>query len=96
MSLGREKPGYEPENKGFKFEGSDINRFICRNLDRDWNDKTESYKVVDGCCAFYKHYGCRDFLFQANNRGDVGLRPGHIRAISAFRCADDCHDWWSP
>jgi hypothetical protein len=43
-----------------------------------------------------RHYGCRDFLFQAKNRRDVELKPGHILAISAFRCADDCHDWWSP
>ncbi|CCX10658.1 Similar to hypothetical protein [Podospora anserina S mat+]; acc. no. XP_001903708 [Pyronema omphalodes CBS 100304] len=59
----------------------------CINLDKHWNDATSKYTVENGCCAFYRHSGCRDRMFVAMNRGDDYLRAAHRFQLSSLKCA---------
>ncbi|CCX09694.1 Similar to hypothetical protein [Podospora anserina S mat+]; acc. no. XP_001903708 [Pyronema omphalodes CBS 100304] len=58
------------------------------------NDWVQSYKVENGCCAFYKNAGCDYRFFYARNRGDSSLKIGEKNQISSFRCGKNCLAAW--
>jgi hypothetical protein len=57
----------------------------------DWNYVITSYSVQRGCCAFYRHGNCQNFMFSATNRYHGKLLKHDNDAISSYRCGPDCN-----
>ncbi|KAI5820569.1 hypothetical protein BZA77DRAFT_349299 [Pyronema omphalodes] len=62
----------------------------CFTLDRMHDNHITSYRVRDGCCAFFRHPGCQDRLFEAYDRGHGKLGKHHNDQISSYKCAREC------
>ncbi|KAI5798387.1 hypothetical protein FPQ18DRAFT_399929 [Pyronema domesticum] len=62
----------------------------CFTLDKTHSNAITSYRVLDGCCAFFRRPGCTDRLFEAHNRGHGKLGKGHNDQISSYKCAKEC------
>ncbi|KAI5820575.1 hypothetical protein BZA77DRAFT_341251 [Pyronema omphalodes] len=62
----------------------------CFTLDETRDNKISSFKVEEGCCAFFKHQKCVNRLFEAFNREHSMLGEEHNDQISSYKCAAQC------
>ncbi|KAK0646645.1 hypothetical protein B0T16DRAFT_391044 [Cercophora newfieldiana] len=54
----------------------------CVSIPSNMNDKLSSYKVERGSCDFFKHGGCQERLWTAENRShDQVTTAGHNDAV---------------
>jgi len=65
----------------------------CYDLTSYFDDNVTGYEIMFGCCAFYRHHGCkkRDFLFSASGfRQHSRLPPYDNDIISSIMCISNC------
>ncbi|KAI5842803.1 hypothetical protein BZA05DRAFT_411481 [Tricharina praecox] len=65
-------------------------RSSCNDVGSKMNDRITSFKVLYGCCNFYRNGGCNDLLFQADRREHSNIGSTNSDQISSYKCNLTC------
>ncbi|KAI5809468.1 hypothetical protein BZA77DRAFT_297939 [Pyronema omphalodes] len=62
------------------------NDWECYQMEELWDNQVSSYRVKNGCCAFYNERDCTKELFSATNRSHGKIGKWHNDKISSYKC----------